>query len=73
MAANGNYFISDGYINSRVVGFGPDRLYQKQWGRKGTGDGEFNLVHDVAHRFGGIAVLAQYSLFLYSGSANRQT
>ena len=28
--------------------FGPDGLYQKQWGRKGTGDGEFNLVHDVA-------------------------
>ena len=47
-AANGNYFISDGYINSRVVRFGPDGLYQKQWGRKGTGDGEFNLVHDVA-------------------------
>src|SRR5215831_4603768 len=35
-AANGNYFISDGYINSRVVRFGPDGLYQKQWGRKGT-------------------------------------
>src|ERR1035441_2344815 len=47
-AANGDYFVSDGYVNSRVVRFGPDGLYQKQWGRKGTGDGEFNLVHDVA-------------------------
>lgn len=47
-AKNGDFFVSDGYVNSRVVRFGRDGIYQKQWGRKGTGDGEFNLVHDVA-------------------------
>jgi DNA-binding beta-propeller fold protein YncE len=46
-AANGDYYVSDGYVNSRVVRFGRDGIFQKQWGAKGTGDGEFNLVHDV--------------------------
>lgn len=47
-AANGDYFVSDGYVNSRVVKFGPDGVFKEQWGSKGTADGEFNLVHDVA-------------------------
>jgi len=41
------FYISDGYVNSRVVKFNRDGEYVTQWGRKGTGDGEFNLVHDV--------------------------
>jgi DNA-binding beta-propeller fold protein YncE len=47
-AANGDYYVSDGYVNSRVVLFGRDGIFKKQWGAKGTADGEFNLVHDVA-------------------------
>ncbi len=47
-ASDGSYYVSDGYINSRVVKFSPDGIFEKQWGQKGTGDGEFNLVHDVA-------------------------
>jgi peptidylamidoglycolate lyase len=45
--ANGNFYVSDGYVNSRVVEFTPDGYFVRQWGKKGTGDGEFNLVHDV--------------------------
>jgi DNA-binding beta-propeller fold protein YncE len=45
---NGDFFVSDGYKNSRVVHFSKDAEYIGQWGKKGTGDGEFNLVHDVA-------------------------
>ncbi len=45
---NGNILISDGYVNSRVVELTGDGEYVRHWGRKGTGDGEFNLVHDVA-------------------------
>jgi DNA-binding beta-propeller fold protein YncE len=45
--SNGDLYISDGYINSRVVKFNRDGEYITHWGRKGTGDGEFNLVHDV--------------------------
>lgn len=45
--ANGNFYVSDGYVNSRVVEFTQDGYYVRHWGQKGTGDGEFNLVHDV--------------------------
>jgi DNA-binding beta-propeller fold protein YncE len=44
---NGDLYISDGYLNSRVIKFNRDGEYITHWGRKGTGDGEFNLVHDV--------------------------
>ena len=47
-ASNGDLLISDGYVNSRVVRYNKDGVYQTQWGRKGTADGEFQLVHDVA-------------------------
>jgi peptidylamidoglycolate lyase len=46
--ANGDFLVSDGYVNSRVVEFNPQGEYVRHWGVKGTGDGEFNLVHDVA-------------------------
>ena len=46
-APNGDFFVSDGYANSRVVRFNKDGEHITHWGRKGTGDGEFNLVHDV--------------------------
>ncbi|MBI3427122.1 MAG: 6-bladed beta-propeller [Acidobacteria bacterium] len=46
-AKNGDFYISDGYINARVIKFNRDGEYLTHWGRKGTGDGEFNLVHDV--------------------------
>jgi DNA-binding beta-propeller fold protein YncE len=46
---NGNVYISDGYVNSRVVEIKPDGSHVKHWGKPGReGDGEFRLVHDVA-------------------------
>lgn len=45
--SNGEFYISDGYINSRVIKFNRDGEYLTHWGKKGTGDSEFNLVHDV--------------------------
>jgi streptogramin lyase len=47
-APNGDFFVSDGYVNSRVVRYNRNGDYVTHWGKKGTGDGEFNLVHDVA-------------------------
>jgi DNA-binding beta-propeller fold protein YncE len=44
---SGDFYISDGYVNSRVIKFNKDGEYLTRWGQKGTGDGEFNLVHDV--------------------------
>jgi DNA-binding beta-propeller fold protein YncE len=46
-APNGDFYVSDGYINARVVHFSKDGAYLGQWGHKGAGDGEFDLVHDI--------------------------
>src|SRR4051812_13528942 len=46
-APNGDFFVSDGYVNSRVVRYNHNAEYMLHWGTKGTGDGQFNLVHDV--------------------------
>jgi DNA-binding beta-propeller fold protein YncE len=45
---DGSVYVGDGYVNSRVVKFNKEGEYLLHWGRKGVGDGEFNLVHDVA-------------------------
>jgi DNA-binding beta-propeller fold protein YncE len=45
---NGDFYVSDGYQNSRVIQYSAAGDYIRHWGRKGKGDGEFDLVHDVA-------------------------
>jgi DNA-binding beta-propeller fold protein YncE len=45
---NGNSFIADGYNNSRVVKFDKDGNWVKEWGKRGTGQGEFHTVHAIA-------------------------
>lgn len=45
----GNIFISDGYINSRVAKFDKDGHWVKQWGDRGTKQGEFNTPHSIAN------------------------
>ena len=44
----GNIFISDGYINSRVAKFDKNGDWVKQWGKAGKGPGEFNTPHSIA-------------------------
>src|SRR5438093_5892892 len=44
----GNIFISDGYINSRVAKFDKNGAWVKQWGDRGTKTGEFNTPHSIA-------------------------
>ncbi|MGA2592769.1 MAG: peptidyl-alpha-hydroxyglycine alpha-amidating lyase family protein [Bryobacteraceae bacterium] len=46
-APNGDFYVTDGYVNSRVVKYNQDGEYLFHWGVHGAGDGEFNLVHDV--------------------------
>ncbi|HEY2934055.1 MAG TPA: peptidyl-alpha-hydroxyglycine alpha-amidating lyase family protein [Acidobacteriota bacterium] len=46
-AANGDFYISDGYGNSRVVKFNREGKYLLSWGKRGTGPGEFHTVHSV--------------------------
>jgi DNA-binding beta-propeller fold protein YncE len=45
--AAGEVYVADGYGNSRVVKFSKDGKYLAEWGKKGTGEGEFNLPHAV--------------------------
>lgn len=44
----GDFYVSDGYGNSRVVKFTKEGKFIRAWGRKGSGEGEFNLPHAVA-------------------------
>ncbi len=46
-ASNGDFYVADGYGNSRVVKFNKAGDFLMAWGKKGTGPGEFNLPHAV--------------------------
>ena len=46
---NGDFFVSDGYGNSRVVKFNKDGEYLLEWGKPGhASPGEFDTVHGIA-------------------------
>jgi len=44
----GNIFISDGYINSRVAKYDKNGDWVKQWGEHGAKPGEFSTPHSIA-------------------------
>jgi len=46
-APNGHLFITDGYGNARVLEYTPDGKRVAQWGKAGTGPGEFHLPHAI--------------------------
>ena len=46
-AANGDFYVADGYGNSRVVKFDKQGKFLATWGQKGTGPGEFRLPHAI--------------------------
>ena len=47
VAANGDIFVSDGHVNSRIVKFAKDGTFIKAWGKRGDGPGEFNVPHTI--------------------------
>jgi sugar lactone lactonase YvrE len=61
IAPNGDIFVSDGHVNSRIVKFSRDGKFIKTWGKKGTGPGEFNLPHSVAFDSRGRLLVADRS------------
>ena len=47
VAPDGSFYVSDGYRNSRVIKFSREGKYLFQWGKKGSGEGEFNTPHGI--------------------------
>ena len=47
IALNGDFYVADGYGNSRVVKFSSDGKFLGAWGTKGNTPGRFNLPHAV--------------------------
>ena len=47
VAADGSFYVSDGYRNSRIVKFSASGRYMFEWGRKGNKTGEFNIPHAI--------------------------
>jgi peptidylamidoglycolate lyase len=45
---NGDFYVTDGYKNFRVVKFSRDGKYLLEWGKKGKGPGEFDIPHGLA-------------------------
>ena len=46
--ADGSFYVSDGYKNTRVMKFAADGRYDFEWGGKGSEPGLFNLPHGIA-------------------------
>jgi peptidylamidoglycolate lyase len=47
IAADGSFYVSDGYGNSRVAKFASDGHFLLAWGSKGHKPGEFDLPHGI--------------------------
>lgn len=41
------FYVSDGYTNAAVHKFSPEGNHLFTWGESGTGEGQFNIVHNV--------------------------
>jgi DNA-binding beta-propeller fold protein YncE len=48
VAQNGEFYVSDGYGNSRVAKFSAQGEFLLDWGRKGDQPGEFDTPHGIA-------------------------
>jgi DNA-binding beta-propeller fold protein YncE len=41
------FYVADGYSNARVHKYDPDGKLLFSWGESGTGEGQFNIVHNI--------------------------
>ena len=61
---DGSFYVADGYHNSRVIKFDKNGNYLLEFGTKGDGPGQFNLIHDIA-------IDAQHHLYVADRGNNR--
>lgn len=45
---NGHVLVTDGYCNARVIEYDTTGKKLREWGKHGTGPGEFDVVHSIA-------------------------
>jgi len=45
---DGSFYVADGYVNARIVKFDKNGKYVSEFGSKGSGPGQFDLVHSLA-------------------------
>ena len=70
---DGNTYISDGYINSRVAKVNKDGDWLKSWGERGTGPGQFHTPHSIAVDAKGLVYVADRSnrrIQVFDGDGN---
>jgi DNA-binding beta-propeller fold protein YncE len=46
--AQGNIYVADGYGNARIAKYDRNGKWIKNWGSRGSGQGQFNIVHGIA-------------------------
>ena len=72
------FYVSDGYKNSRVALFDRDGKWVREWGKKGSGEGEFSNPHGLVFVPGSTDVLvadrenSRLQLFDREGKFKRQ-
>ena len=75
---DGTFYVSDGYINSRVALFDKNGKWIQEWGKKGAGPGEFSNPHGLSFVTGSTDVLvadrenSRLQLFDRAGTFKRQ-
>ena len=75
---DGTFYVSDGYVNSRVAVFDKDGKERREWGKKGAGAGEFSNPHGLTFVPGSTDVLvadrenSRLQLFDKDGRFKRQ-
>jgi SMP-30/gluconolaconase/LRE-like protein len=57
-APNGHLFIADGYANARILEYTADGTKVREWGKSGTGPGQFRLPHSIQIDDRGIVYVA---------------
>ncbi len=57
----GEFYVADGYGNSRIVKFSKEGKFISAWGKRGTGPGEFHLAHSIAIDRAGTVYVADRS------------
>ena len=45
---DGSFYLADGYVNARIIKFDKNGKYVSEFGSKGSGPGQFDLVHSLA-------------------------